>query len=249
MSEKIEVNEEIKKEEEELSAYTLTPNSCMEFGIILELGSIGAGHAATSLSDVLQQQVLIDVPKIHNIPVHQIPNFYQRHDSPTTAIYMKLVEESECDILLMFGAEEAKKIAALMAMVPSTDDLDPSLKQSAIEELANILIGSFLSAISDFTAIKLIPAPPQWIEDGFDAIIDNFLIKQAMVSNQALVFDTNFRTFDGSANAVLMIFPSPELQKMLIQKSQELCEIPAKSDEPKIIYPEDSVSNVTEIQE
>jgi len=247
MSEEAEKNKTSKIGKEDLGVYTCTSNTCMEVEILLEIGSIGAGHAATSLSEVLQQRVLIDVPKIHNIPVHQLPNFYHRHDAPTTAVYMQLVEESECDILLLFEAEEAKKIAAIMTMTPNPDEVEASMKQSALQELANILIGSYLSAISDFTGIRLIPAPPQWIEDAFDAIIDNFLIKQAMVSNQALVFDANFRTADGNANAVLMIFPSPHLQGLLIQKSMDLCGIPTKQDGPKVIHPENETFVVCEI--
>jgi len=226
-----------------LCRFTCTNSDCVDVGILLELGSIGAGHAATSLSEILQQQVLIDVPKIHNFAVHELPKFYHKHDVPTTAIYMPLVEESECDILLMLEVEEANKIAAIMTMTPSPDELDTPMRQSAIEELANILVGSFLTAISDFTAVKLIPAPPQWIEDSFDAIIDNFLIKQAMISNRALVFDTNFRTMDGAANAILMIFPSPRLQELLIQKSKELCGI-TEPYEPEIIFSGDTEFNI-----
>lgn len=234
-----ERNEQTQNNEldDQLRGLTCTPSSCVDVGILLELGSIGAGHAATSLSDVLQQQVLIDVPKIHNFPVHELPNFYHKHDTPTTGVYMRLIEQSECDILLLLEAKEAEKIATIMTMSSSPAELDTAMKQSAIQELANILIGSFLSAISDFTAIKLIPAPPQWIEDSFDAIIDNFLIKQALVSNQAMVFDTNFHTADGNANAVLMIFPSPKLQELLTKKSKEIFGITSELEEPKIIYP------------
>ncbi|HSV49637.1 MAG TPA: chemotaxis protein CheC, partial [Candidatus Acidoferrales bacterium] len=39
----------------------------IDLGILLELGSIGAGHAATSLSDVLQEPISISVPRIHTL--------------------------------------------------------------------------------------------------------------------------------------------------------------------------------------
>ena len=65
----------------------------IDLGILLELGSIGAGHAATSLSDVLQQTITIDVPKIHTIKPHLIPEFYNLHDVSTTAIYLQLSDK------------------------------------------------------------------------------------------------------------------------------------------------------------
>jgi chemotaxis protein CheC len=221
MNEQIENNPSITCEKNDLGNSSSKPDDHANAGILLELGSMGAGHAATSLSEVLQQQVLIDIPKIHKLPPHMLPQFYQRHDTPTTAIYMQLAN-SECDILLMFEVAEAKKIAAMMTMAPSVEELDPAMEASAIQELANILIGSFLTAISDFTSIDLIPTTPERVVDTFDAIIDNFLAKQSMVTDEALIFDTRFRREGGDANSILMIFPSPQLQETLVQKSKEM---------------------------
>jgi len=95
------------KLKDETGIYTWTASRCLDIEALLELGSIGAGHAATSLSEILQQPIWIDVPKIHTLPPHLIPKFYERHDKPTTAIYMQLSGESECDILLLFEKEEA----------------------------------------------------------------------------------------------------------------------------------------------
>ncbi|MEM2145341.1 MAG: chemotaxis protein CheC, partial [Candidatus Jordarchaeaceae archaeon] len=152
-------------------------------GIFLELGSIGAGNAATALSEIIQQPISIEVPKIYTIEPHLVPQFYKIHEKLITALYAQLNQESDCDLLLLFEVSEAKKIVKLMTMT-STDEIDPAMEKSAIEELANILFGSFLSAISNFTNIPLIPTPPQRVVDSFDAIIDNFLVKQALVSNE-----------------------------------------------------------------
>ena len=94
-------------------------------GILLELGSIGAGHAATSLSEILQQPISIDVPKMLNIAPHLIPKFYNKHDMPTIAVYLTLRETYSCDILLIFELAEARKIAAMMSCLSSVEELDP----------------------------------------------------------------------------------------------------------------------------
>lgn len=192
-----------------------------ELGILQELGSIGAGHAATSLSDILQQQIVIDIPRIHKMPPNMLPQFYKMHDTPTTAVYMQL-ESSECDILLLLDYEEAKRIAAIMTMAPSVEELEPTMEDSAVQELGNILIGAFLTAVSDFTGISLQPSTPQKIVDMFDSIIDNFLVKQSLMANEAVIFNTHFKRAGESANLILMMFLSPALQDLLIQKSKEI---------------------------
>jgi chemotaxis protein CheC len=203
-------------------ASSAVEDSEIDLGILLELGSIGAGHAATSLSDVLQENVSISVPRIHTIKPHLLPGFYDLHDRPTTAIYLQLAEKYGMDILLTFEETEAKKIAAMMTMCGSVEELDPAMETSALQELGNILIGSFLTSISDFIGMTLLPTTPQTATDGFDAILDNFLIKQSMVSENALIFETRFMRNGADAKCILIIFPTQELKGLLVEKSKNM---------------------------
>jgi len=207
-----------------------------DLGILQEVGNIGAGHAATSLSTVLEQDVSIDLPRICSLPTHLVGKYYDKGDTPTTAVLMQLQREYECDILLTFDLHEAKKIAALMTMAPSIEELDESMEESAIQELANIVIGSFLTAISDFTGVQLIPTPPLRVVDAFNSILDNMLVKQSMIADRALVFDACFKRYGTDAKSLLMIFPSASLKAILLEKSKEMMgiEITPKIDsQPK----------------
>ena len=197
----------------------------IDLDFLTELGSIGAGHAATALSDMLQQPISIDLPKIRFMQAHLVPKFYNKHDVPTMAVYLQLTETYGCDILLMIELEEAKKIAAIMTFASSIEELDPTMETSAINELANILIGSFLTAISDFIGMTILPTIPQSVVDAFDAILDSFLIKQSMVSENAMVFETRFKRQGEDAKCMLMVFPSQELNELLTQKSRSLIKV------------------------
>ncbi|MBN1357913.1 chemotaxis protein CheC [Candidatus Bathyarchaeota archaeon] len=210
--------------------------------MFLELGNIGAGHAATSLSEILQQQVDIDIPRVGTIPPDMLPKFYQSNNMPATAVYIHLMGELECHFLFIFELPELREITSLMTRSISQKECESSMESSAIEELGNILIGSFLTAISDFTGLNLISTPPMLIGAPFDAIINEFMVKLASDSGDALVFDTCFRrTGDYYAPTQLMIFPSPELRELLIRKSNEIIE-DEKSDNVELICAE----NLTE---
>ena len=194
-----------------------------DLGIFLELGSIGAGHAATSLSEILQQQVEIDIPRIGTIPPDMLPKFYQSNNMPATAVYIHLMGKLECHFLFIFEMPELKEITTLMTRTITQQECEASMESSAIEELGNILIGSFLTAISNFTGISLISTPPLLIGAPFDSIINDFIVKLSSASGDALVFDTCFKRAGGYyAPAQLMIFPSPELRDLLIRTSTEL---------------------------
>lgn len=188
--------------------------------ILLELGNMGAGNATTALSEILNEKILVEVPRLHMSPPHLVPRLFGKHDQVMVLVYMQLRGETDCDILLLFEVEEAKNIAAMMAMIPE-EELDPETETSAVEELGNIMIGGFLSAIADFTGMELVPRPPQLIKGSFDAILDSFLVKQALVTDAALVFDACFRRSSSEFGGTLVVFPSVELQQLLINKGLE----------------------------
>jgi chemotaxis protein CheC len=222
MSKKIETLPNNATVNSDLIANSNSSEDPTDLGILQEVGNIGAGHAATSLSTVLQQEVSIDIPRICCLPPHLVGKYYNRGDMSTTAVLMQLTRDYECDILLMFEYSEAKKIAALMTMAPSVEELDESMEESAIQELANIVIGSFLTAISDFTGVQLIPTPPLRVVDTFDAVLDTVLVKQSMIAEKALVFDACFKRQGTDAKSILIIFPSPELKAILVNKSKAM---------------------------
>jgi chemotaxis protein CheC len=198
-----------------------TADKKLDLGILLELGSMGTGHATTALSEILNEHIAIEVPKLHAAPSHLIPKIYGKHDQLTAAIYMQLRGEADCDMLLALEVEEARKIAAMMTMSPSQEDVDPEMEASAIEELGSIMICSFLSAIADFVGVKLVPMPPQLVTDSFDAILDNFLVKQDLASDVALIFEGCFRRGSSETGGALVMFPSVEMQKLLVKRSQQ----------------------------
>jgi len=183
---------------------------------------------------------MIDIPRISTIPPNMLPKFYHSRNMPATAVYIHLVGKLECHFLFIFEMPELKEITAMMTKNFFAQEGESSMESSAIEELGNILIGSFLTAISDFTGTSLISTPPLLIGAPFDSIINDFVVKLSSASGEALVFDTCFKPEGGYyAPAQLMIFPSPELRKLLIRKSTELIgEEVEKSDNVELIYAE-----------
>jgi chemotaxis protein CheC len=215
MVQKMEENEDPEK------IHGFTAEKKLDLGILSELGGMGAGRATTALSELLNERIVVEVPKLHAAPSHLIPKTYGKHDQLTVVIYMQLRGEADCDMLLVLEAEETKKITAMMTMAPSPEEVDPEMEASAIEELGSIMICSFLSAIADFVGVKLVPMPPHLVIDSFDAILDNFLVKQDLASDFALIFEGRFRRSSSEAKGALVMFPSVELQKLLIEKSEQ----------------------------
>jgi len=206
-----------------------------DLDILLEIGSMGAGHATTTLSQVLHEPIKIDVPRVHISPPHLVPRIYAKHDTIVAAVFIKLRSTADCDLMLIFEEEEAKKIAELMINDVVDGEVTSEMMMSAIEEMGSIVLCAFLNAMADFTLTKLVSTPPQLIIDSFDAIIDSLLIKQALCSEVAVIFDARFKRNNSSAEGFLITFPSYKLQRMLAKKGKEWLD--NESSEKKDVLP------------
>ena len=195
--------------------------SFTDLDILLEIGSMGAGHATTTLSKVLHENIKIEMPRVHISPPHLVPRIYGKHDTIVAAVFMQLRGAADCDLMLIFEEEESKKIAELMTDAIEDGEVTPEMERSAIEEMGSIVLCSFLNAMADFTLTKLVSTPPQLIIDSFDAIIDSLLIKQALCSEVAVIFDARFKRYNSSTEGFIIIFPSDKLRKMLVQKGKK----------------------------
>jgi chemotaxis protein CheC len=188
--------------------------------ILLEIGSMGAGHATTTLSQVLGEPINIEVPRVHIAPPHLVPRIYAKHDTVVAAVFLKLRGEADCDLMLIFEEAEFRKMAELM--VSSVEkEVTREMELSAIEEMGSIVLCSFLNAMADFTLTRLVSPPPEVIIDSFDAIMDGLLIKQALCSDVAVIFDARFKRYNSETEGFLITFPSYQLQEMLAEKGKE----------------------------
>ena len=44
--------------------------------ILVELGNIGAGNATTALGDMINETIVVEVPRVHVSPPHLIPRIF-----------------------------------------------------------------------------------------------------------------------------------------------------------------------------
>ena len=84
---------------------------------------------------------------------------------------------------------------------------------SAMQELGNILSGSYLSALSDFTGLKVYPTVPSLSVDMVGAIVSFGLIEISHTSDEVIVINTEISELgtNGSEkiNGHFFLIPDP----------------------------------------
>src|SRR5690606_4436032 len=115
---------------------------------------------------------------------------------------------------LLFTLEEAEALVRQMCNnnVISFTDQD-ELAVSALQEAGNILAGSYITSLSDFTNINMQPSVPHLSVDMAGAILTVGLLQVSEVYDFAIIINTKIIDTEESnqgINGQLLLLPSPE---------------------------------------
>ena len=115
-----------------------------------EVANIGAGHAATALSQMVGRTIMISVPTINVSRLEDIPPQVAERDEPVAAVLMHMLGDLTGRTLLVFPRTTAVRLAALLLRRQPVGDEFTEMEQSAIKEAGNILSSAYMNALSDF---------------------------------------------------------------------------------------------------
>jgi chemotaxis protein CheC len=163
----------------------------LQLDALREVANIGAGHAATALSQMTGQTIMISVPRINIAPLEDIPNQVGSDEEPVAAVLMKILGDLTGLALLVFPQPTALRVAGLMMKKPGTTELG-EIEQSALREAGNILSAAYLNALSEFMGMILLPSPPSLAIDLSDAVLSSTFLEIAQGAEYVFCVETEF---------------------------------------------------------
>ncbi|MEG0384074.1 chemotaxis protein CheC [Solibacillus cecembensis] len=165
----------------------------LHLDVLKEIGNIGAAHAATALSDLLQKKIDMRVPKVEMVSFNDMMELAGGSENVVVGIFLRIEGDAEGSMFFILPIEQANRFIRRLIHDDLFDFNAPSVSElglSAMQEMGNILSGSYLSALSDFTGLKIYPTVPGLSVDMFGAIISIGLIELSQVSDTVIVINT-----------------------------------------------------------
>lgn len=158
-----------------------------------EVANIGAGHAATALSQMTGRTIMITVPTIHITKLEEVPQQLSEEEEPIAAVLMHMLGDLTGRTLLVFPQPTAVRLAELMLRRPEGSSADfGALEQSAIKEAGNILAGAYMNALSDFLGLMLLPSPPSLAIDMSGAVLTSAHLQFGADRDHVFSVETQF---------------------------------------------------------
>jgi len=189
----------------------------MHLDVLKEIGNIGAAHAATSLSSLLGKKVDMRVPKVEMVSFDDMMELAGGPENVVTGIYLRIEGDLTGSMFFVLPIEQSNRFIRNLIHDDTFDFQSPSISElgiSAMQELGNILSGSYLSALSDFTGLKIYPTVPALSVDMVGAIISFGLVELSHISDYVIVIDTAILEDDlpdsESVRGHFFLLPDPE---------------------------------------
>lgn len=175
-----------------------------------EIGNVGAGNAATALSQVLNKKIDMNVPRVSLIPIEDVPDLVGGPDALIVAVFLRVYGKAPGNILFLMPKQNALYLAdGVMGKPLGTTKVLDDMDISAIKEVGNILTGSYLNSFFHFTNIAMIPSIPSLAVDMAGAILNVVLVQLGQMGDHAMVIETKFLAEDDSVNGHFFLVPDP----------------------------------------
>ena len=159
-----------------------------------EVGNIGAGHAATALSQMLNTTVRISEPSIEIVRFGDLTTRVGNGDTPVCAIHMGVLGDAPGQMVVLFDRAQALGfVSTFISRIAGDMPLFDSIVDSTLKEIGNIIAGAYLTALMSLTGTNLLPSIPSLssgtVKATFEAITtippdqSVFLIESGFIEN------------------------------------------------------------------
>jgi len=144
----------------------------LQIDALREVANIGAGHAATALSQMTDRRIMISVPQINIARLEDVASLLGEPTDVVAAVLMHMLGDLTGRTLLLLPEAAGRRLCdMLLRRPPGTTKVYDVLEQSCLKEAGNILSGAYMNALSDFMGMLLLPSVPSLVVDLAAAVL------------------------------------------------------------------------------
>ena len=190
--------------------------STIHLDILKEIGNIGSGNAATALSTLLNKKIDMNVPSVRVISFNEMMELAGGPENVIACVFLRIEGDAPGSMYFILSLEQSERFIHQITGDSnfSIESSSSDVAISALQESGNIMAGSYLSALSNFTNLNLLPTVPSLSIEMAGAVISAGLLELSKVGDYAIVIDTELMEVEqecmNSINGHFFLLPDPE---------------------------------------
>ncbi len=188
-----------------------------------ELENIGASHAATALSVMMDREIAVCVPRAQLCDYNEITTILNGPENVVAGLLVGISDDIDGFILLVLDWADAYTLTKTMLGEPADMPLDDEaefsdMQISALKEVANILIGSYITAISTLTGLRIDASVPELVIDMAGAVMNLLAAAYGEYGDHVLFLETKFADKEQCIYGHFFLIPDIDSYKTLMEK-------------------------------
>ena len=185
----------------------------MHLDVLKEIGNIGSGNAASSLSELIQCNTDITVPSVKMLDFAEAVNFLGGPENVAIGMLVGIKGDITGMMLYILQHSFASKLTSTL-FGSEIEDLTNmnEMERSFISEVGNIMAASYVNALSQLTGMMIDISVPNMTVDMVGAILSVPAVEFAQVGNKVLFIDDGFVIGDGEIKSNMILVP--EMQSL-----------------------------------
>ncbi len=181
-----------------------------------ELGNIGAAHAATTLSQMLNSPVEMSVPKVIAVDIAKLSEYIGEDPSAMVAFELQGEIPHGGYVIWYLSRDSAIRITNTMLGMTDTDRPFNEMDESALREVGNIMVSAYLDGTAELLGFVMLPSPPSLVIDMAHAAMQSLIAQMAEEINEVFLFRTDLTCLEHKIDSDIILMPeNSSLHKML----------------------------------
>ncbi len=190
-----------------------------ELDILTEIGTIGAGNATTSLSLMLNSKLSMNLPKVSFMEFDDFVESIGGAENVIAGVMSNITGEIDGFVLFAMDIRDAHRLVnRLNGTELANDNILTDIDLSAVKEIGNILISSYLASMETLTGLKIRPSNPVMSIDMAGAILSFPAIVNSREHDDVLRIESQFEGEDLSLGGHIMMIADSESYNIIRKK-------------------------------
>jgi chemotaxis protein CheC len=184
-----------------------------------EMSITGMDNAATALSQLMERNIHLKVPRVLAMDAAQVPEFLGTTQFLVIGVYIQILGDARGNIMMVFTRENAMQMLDnLLSRDKPRSALLNALEVSAMKEVGNILASAYLNALGKRLKMTLIPSVPVLSFDMTGAVVDFVLNKLGELGDLSFMIETEFAEDNDNFSGHFFLLPDHASLDIILSK-------------------------------
>jgi chemotaxis protein CheC len=187
--------------------------------VLKEIGNIGAGNAVTSLSQMLSKRIDMNVPEVSLLEYDDVIESIGGAENVVVGILVSFDGDINGVILFLLKKEFVHLIInSLLGTELHNFEEISEMEMSALSEIGNIMVSSYVNSISSLTNMKIDITVPSLNIDMSGALLDAVTAEFSEAADKVIFIKEKYFCQDETVYSHMLLLPSMSSLEILLKR-------------------------------